>query len=87
MLAETGVPPEKRTKLAQTMEDMMSNIVEQAISKSDLRWEARCEELMSRFMAKVDEKIAASEKLDAQEQQCSTEFFMIFRCFFACQVR
>ena len=62
MLGESGVPQEKRTKLAETMEGMMGSIVDQAISKSDLRWEARCEEMMSRFMTKVDEKLAASDK-------------------------
>ena len=50
MLAETGVPVEKRARLAQSVEGMMSSIVDQAIDKSDTRWEARCEELMTRFM-------------------------------------
>eukprot|EP00973_Karenia_brevis_P028991 3999414-Karenia_brevis.AAC.1 len=62
LFAEAGVPPEKRSKVADSVEKMMERIVDRAIMNSDARWDARCEELMGRFMAKVDEKLAAVEK-------------------------
>ncbi|CAK0873552.1 unnamed protein product [Prorocentrum cordatum] len=66
LLEECGVPPEKRQKLSDGMEGFMTklvdNAIQQAVDASDTRWDARCEELMIRFMAQVDAKIAESEK-------------------------
>ena len=61
MFVESEVPKEKRVKLASAIEGLMPNIVDHAIEKSDVRWEARMEELMQKYMAKVDENIRAAE--------------------------
>ena len=61
-MAEVGVPPEKKAKVAMTVETMMDRIVNKAVKSIDSRWDLRCEELMGKFMSKVDGKIATSEQ-------------------------
>ena len=57
MFAESEVPKEKHAKLAASMEALMSGMLDTAIEKGDVRWEARTEDLKQTYMAKVDEKL------------------------------